>query len=58
MPSVLVKWPLFKVQSSIMASLLLFLERAAREREELPAVRHYFANFDSPVARQNRIAAN
>lgn len=49
MPSVLAKWVLFKVQSSIMASLLLFLEQAAGEYEELPAVRHYLVNFDSLI---------
>lgn len=49
MPSVLAKWPLFKVQSSIMASLLLFLEQAAGEYEELLVVRHYLVNFDSLI---------
>ena len=36
----------FKVWSSIMGSLLLFLKQASGEKTWLPAARHYFANFD------------
>lgn len=49
MAPVLAKWPLFKVQSLIMASLLLFLEQAAEERGWLLFVRQYFVNFDSLI---------